>query len=402
MATALMSEPCGGACSEDAQYLVTLGITSLEMITEASAEASPATGAKDKDIFIAVTWDGNVVKMRKEDKEAEDFNSVMTWTIFATAQNFSTKLKTSPMLFELSKGCDGFGTTKMAISDCYSDAVLCEEFTSETVVNEFTFVKDGEETATMKAFFRVQKLLDDGLMGSVFKMFKSKMSKFAKKRNGEGEDGEDDSDNEDACKDFACPDELTEKCKQLFGLNKAVYRIVNGNLVNVKDRLGPCGEKCDVASRLIKELPTLPANEPVFSTRFQFNDCTPKCNEIFTTSCQPKASYDCDKKKPPFTAPTTRKPCKDDWIDRNIQEESILKKLCDKHGIDVDDLEEVEQEADDEGGPQVCLKGKKIKKKKRSTRKCNDKCPLRVEEKVVCESDYKEYMALRSNFEFLH
>lgn len=326
-------------------------------------------------IVIVVSWDGNVMKLIGEDEE-ETFNRGLDWIFLSTPENISKKLKFRPIMIDMMRECTELGTIKMTVSDCFGDAVLCKDFNSQTVTNEFKFIKGKEENATMNAYFRVQKLLDDGASGSIQKQLKSKLGQKAKNKEKAikgSDDDETDSENE-ICKDFVCPDELAENCKKVLDQN--VYRIINGILINTKDKTGPCGEECPVASEYLKELCKKQIAATPLSTRFHFQNESSKCAELFASfpcdcECWPKTcEITCPEccgrmaNKPPciLEAPAPRKPCQNDWIDRNIQEEDLLKKLCDKYGIKVDEVRAIGQQ----DYLKVCenqIKVKKLRKK---------------------------------------
>lgn len=366
-----MSKPCGDACNQEAEYKVSFFVTSLEMSDKEKAQMFES-------IVIVVTWDGNVMKLSGEDEE-ETFKRGLDWIFLSTPENISKKLKLKPIMIDMMRECTELGTIKMKVSDCFGDAVLCKDFNSQTVTNEFKFINGMEENATMNAYFRVQKLLDDGASGSMQKQLKSKLVQKAKNKEKAikgSDDCETDSENE-ICKDFVCPDELAENCKKILDQN--VYRIINGILINTKDKTGPCGEECPVAGEYLKELCKKPIAAAPLSTRFHFQDDSSKCVELFS-------SYSCDCECPPKTcqitcpeccgqianniciseSPAPRKPCQNDLIDRNIQEEDLLKKLCDKYGINVDEIRAVEQQ----NYPNMCEKKIKVKKLRKKKMNC--------------------------------
>ena len=366
MATSLMSHPCGERCDEEAEYKVSFVVTSLEM-------SDKEAYLMFEDVLIAITWDGNVVKLMSNRPEAEEFKEEMDLVIHATPKRLSEKLKSSPIMFDLSRGCTELGTIKLEIKDCFSDAVLCNDFNSQSVSNTFKFVKDDQENAIMNAYFFVQKLLNDGITGNLFKELERKKTERTKmrKRAAEALAGkpidECESDENDPCEDFVCPDELAEHCKRDLGLNQNIYRIVNGILINTKDQIGPCGEKCPVASKYIKELCKRPSEMVPLSSRFKFKRNESKCTQLFDNPCECK-SQKTNEVNCPQCGGTVRgkscsksfKACKDDWIDRNIREEDLLHKLCDKYGVNIDDVRGVVQQID----PKSCKNDKKKRKKK--------------------------------------
>lgn len=388
MATVLMSEPCDDACDVEGEYSVTFGVDSMEM-TDKDRDQMYA------DVLIVITWDGNVLKMMSHNEDAEEFKQTMTLTIHGTPTHFNKMLKFSPIMINLQRECTDLGTMKLPLSACFSDAVLCAAFRSQTVANTFKFVEEGRENATMNAFFRVQRELDDGTGETLYGTLQSKVKghsdkrkanalanakKLARKKKAmaeenEGGDGDDESD-KDPRDDFACPGDLPDHCKRDLGLNQHVYRIVNGNLINVKAQIGPCGEVCPVPAKYIKELCKVTSNTgPPMSARFTFDE-TPKCAQLFDE--KPRCACKCHSKaicpdcggcldgpiRVPRSAPATfqQRPCKDDWIDRNIKEEDLLKKLCDKYGVNVGAVKALGDVP--EVGSCVQIKGKKKKGRK--------------------------------------
>lgn len=387
MATSLMTQPCGDDCNEESEFLVSFVVTSLLMNDNESSQLF-------SDVLVSITWLGNVVKLKNEQEGVEEFNEKMDLMIHATPTYLSTMLKTSPIMLDLSRGCTELGTIKLDISDCFADAVLCAEFNSQTVSVDLKFIKDGVETADMSAFLRIQKLLNDGISGNLFKENSSKRSDHSKKLEKlktkfsarEGDEGDCDNDSEnDPSDDFASADDLPEHCKRDLGLNQNVYRIINGNLFNLKDQIGPCGEVCPVAGKYIKQLCKPEPELLPLSSRFQFYG-TPKCVELFEASpcgCEQRTRVKCPDcggcltnraLSAPKQAPaTSKKHCDGNWIDRNIQEEDLLKKLCDKYGISVEDVRAVGKETETVGCKKTKKKTARKIKKAKNIKKCKEK-----------------------------
>lgn len=344
MATSLMSHSCGDACKEETQYLVSFAVTSLEMTDEDEEELF-------SEVLVVITWDGNVVKLMKSDQDLMgDFVEKMELLVHASPETFSKKLKSSPIMVNLSREGNDLGTIKLTLSDCLIDSVLCQEFNSQIVSKELKFVKDDEENGAMKVNFRIEKISNDAVSENLNKTMQAKLGKRVKKTKKDKENSSDKDSNDDSCKDFLCPDELPEQCKQNLGLNQNVYRIINGNLINVKDKIG---QKCPVSEKISS------------LNRYEFNDGEPNCEVVFKNSpClhreQTKiVSPECNDRSLSSKLPDEnyRNRPKDDWIDRNIQEEDLLKKLCIKYGIDADEIRAVGQKVESK-------KVKKLKKKK--------------------------------------
>jgi hypothetical protein len=148
--------------------------------------------------------------------------------------------------------CEDFGTIKIPISQCFAEAILCGDFKTQAIQNDFKFYRDGIETACMEMSFYIEKLSRDSI-GDVLKsledankIFQRNLRKKLKARQG---DEEDDDDELEPCPDFACLTELPEHCKKSLELGEHVYRIVNGHLINLRDKKGICGETCEVARK---------------------------------------------------------------------------------------------------------------------------------------------------------
>lgn len=366
MATSLMSQPCGEACNEEVEYKISFVVTSLEMSDAESQQMF-------SDVLVAITWDGNVVKLMTNQLNAEEFHEEMHLLVQGTPAQISEKLKKSPVMIDLSRLCTELGTIKLPLSDCFSDAVLCNDFNSQMVSHEFKFVKNDHENAKMNAYFRVQQLLDDGIAGNLRKELKSKLTQRDRnmRRAAAAAAGEDGCDSEnDPCEDFVCPDEQAEHCKRNLGLDENVYRIINGILINTKDQIGPCGEECPVAAKYVKELcKESPITVPTMSS-LEPNQNVSKCTQLFDNycSCDPNICPVCNGVKPSINYSATRKPCQDDWIDRTIHEENLLNQLCEKYGINVDDVRDVGQQVDN----------KSDKKNSKKTNKKKTKCSKRA------------------------
>lgn len=379
-----MKEPCGAECDEEAEYRVSFVVESLEMLDKGK-------NLMLEDVLMVITWDGNVVKLMTAEEDAETFDKSLELLIHATPTNFSKKLRMCPIMFDLSRKCNELGTTKLTISDCFADAVLCDDFNSQTVTNEFKFFKDEVETARMSAHFRVQRQQDDGSGANIYsslnakkqkkkqtpkKKPKPKQIKKEKKKTAKGADGsglgadetEDDDDDSDIdsdadneCKLFACPDEMPEHCKAKLGLDENFYRIINGNLINVKEKIGPCGEKCPVAKKLIRDFRrSTTADTKVPTLR--------KNLEAETFADQPESSKSRCEQSPDV-------PFKFNLIDQNLSEEDLLRKLCDKYGLKVDDIRSVGRQID----AKKCKILKKQKpKSKKPKRKVKKVAPMKV------------------------
>ncbi|CRK88959.1 CLUMA_CG002791, isoform A [Clunio marinus] len=389
MANCLMAKPCQN-CDEDGEYLVSFGVISLNMCDKQKAQLY-------EEVLIVITWDGNVIKLMKEDMETEGFQQTVKFLIHSSSLNLSKKLKYCPIMIDISRGCVELGTNKLTVTDCFSSAIICDEFNSQTVVDVLNFIKDDEMNATMNLYFRVQKLFDDGSAG-IYNSLNTEMKKYAKKRlqtNGL-DDLEISNSESELCKDFTCFEELPNHCRENLGLGENIYRIINGNLINIKNSIAPCGESCPVARKYIKEFckSNLKDDKTPLSTKKSFKDescsklfdhldckCPEKCQQLSKRFCEDcggllkssKSTNKCLKQQSSNVETSYKK----NWIDRNIQEEDILEKLCGKHGINVDEIRDIGQKNECPVKINKCRKKKKKTKKFEVTKQEIDDCKLK-------------------------
>lgn len=271
--TSLAIEPCEPECNEVNEFLFTFIIETFQM--------------KNEDRFsdekqLTYTWDGNVIKSIAK-TSVEEFVGSKELIVYASPMEMFKKLRNSPIMLNFMASCDDLGTIKLPITHCFSEAVLCKDFNSQRIKNDFKFVKDEKETATIEMDFVIEKLPRESeadilkAFENSNKLFQKNLKKKQKKRKGlNGDDDEDDDDEAEPCPEFACFDELPEHCKKKLELGEHVYKIINGHLINVRDKKGICGEACEVAKKYCKEYrkstSLTPSSSPInlekmFSTR---------------------------------------------------------------------------------------------------------------------------------------
>lgn len=155
MASSLMTQECSGSCMEDTEFALKFVVTKLEL-----SDVGKSQGFEK--ILIAITFDGNVIKIEdiQEDDEGEMKPVGHELVVHSTPEKFSEKLRKCPIMFNLSRGCNELGTVKMEMSDCFADAVKCDEFGSETNTTDLKFVENGKQNASMTLIFRVSR--EDG------------------------------------------------------------------------------------------------------------------------------------------------------------------------------------------------------------------------------------------------
>lgn len=158
MASPLKLQNCGAICKEDTSFSLKFVITSLKLTDDEES-------SDFDDILVAITFDGNVIKIEKIEGNGEGGIQFIGrgLDLRLSPEQFSEKLRTCPIMLNLSRGCIDMGTVKLEISDCFVDAVKCEEFSSETCTKEIKFVKEDEENATMTLVLQVLRENDENL-----------------------------------------------------------------------------------------------------------------------------------------------------------------------------------------------------------------------------------------------
>lgn len=156
------------------------------------------------------------------------------------------------------------GTVKFPLSDCFCDAMLCKDFKQEQLQNLFKFFQGDEEIASLNIDLIVQRSevseQQKNALEAVDNCIKElQQTKKGRKSSTSVSDGKS---SELLYSDFACPDELSENFKENLALGEHFYKIINGHLVNVKDKRGFCGDVCDTTKKYCKELKELPSKKP--------------------------------------------------------------------------------------------------------------------------------------------
>jgi hypothetical protein len=243
-----MEEPCGERCSSDADFQIAFIINSMTLIDEEYF--------KNVGKVLSITWDKHVFRSTFEDAPPDGWRQEIQ--IHCTPQELSEKFKSCPIMMHISTDDDEeIGTVKFPLSDCFCDALLCEDFKLEKLKNEFKFFKSGEASALMDIDLIVQR--SEGMDKSAFEALE-KLRKLHKTQSvATSSDGKS---SELLYSEFACPDALSDECKKNLALGEHFYRIINGHLVNVREKKGFCGEACDAAKNYCKELKQAPPKKP--------------------------------------------------------------------------------------------------------------------------------------------
>lgn len=247
--------PCEPECNEVNEFLFTFIIESFQLKNENKFSGM--------EIQLTYTWDGNVIKSIAKNSPDEFIGSKQL-IVYASPMDMFKKLRNSPIMLNLMAVCDDLGTIKLPITHCFCEAVLCKDFNSQQFKNDFKFLKNEKETASMEMDFVIEKVPRESEAGilSAFensnKIFQTRLRNKLKKREPNDDDA-DDEEKDEACPEFACFDELPIHCKQKLELGEHAYRIINGHLINIRDKKGICGEACEVAKKYCKEYRNAPA-----------------------------------------------------------------------------------------------------------------------------------------------
>lgn len=210
---ALTSAKCQEACQEDAEFKLRFVITSLKFLGK---------GKKGKDltdVFIIVTFDGNVFKFHdlKEDDQGDLVSVGHELTMQLSPENFSKKLRSCPIMFDLCRDCDELGTFTLEVPECFVEAVKCDEFATETIKAVQTFRKDGAEVADAGMMFQVRREIENAAAQKLKKAMKKKLVEKKKVDDVDSSDSSSSSlDSLDRDTDL-CPDDecLTQPCTSM-------------------------------------------------------------------------------------------------------------------------------------------------------------------------------------------
>lgn len=285
----LATEPCEPGCNEVNEFLFSFIINSIDLKNE--DKYSPEK-------TLSFTWDGNVKKLYAKSL-VSDFIGKTELIVFASPMDMFKKLRNSPIMLNLMASCDDLGTIKLPISHCFAEAVLCGDFNSQRIKNEFKFTKDGKETASVDMDFLIEKIPreSEAVVLKAFeisnKNYQKKLKQKMKKKIGTSADNdEEEVDDEEVspCPEFACTDELPAHCKKALDLGEHVYKIINGHLLNIRDKRGICGEACDVAKKYCKEYRNLDTSTTLHNSIDLDNIFTSR--SLNKVKCQQQSSED--------------------------------------------------------------------------------------------------------------
>jgi hypothetical protein len=244
-------EACGRWCNDDIDFLVTFDVKSLTKLNERDYG--------DDEKLFSIVWDGHI--MRWTTKAAiEDLTGAKDTIIHCTPLHLSQKLKYHPIVLNIMCHCDDLGQVQLSLTEYFCNAVLCEDFNSQTIELNVKFAAEDEEGALVENILmdldlKIEKLGDkanEAAFQALKKTFEKASKRMQQKKNKT--DASSSDDEEALCSKFTCAEDTSEYCKKNLQLDEHVYRIVNGHLINVKEKRGMCGNVCEVASKYCEEL----------------------------------------------------------------------------------------------------------------------------------------------------
>ncbi|KAL7022839.1 hypothetical protein ACKWTF_012402 [Chironomus riparius] len=153
-----LMQKCSQNCKEQCEF--SLFITILKLILTDNEK-----NRGFEDIALTLTIDSNIIKIDNIQSSDENVNIQREVNFQTTPNHFSQKLRKSPIMMNLARECMDLGTVKLQITDCFADAVLCDDFTSERIICDYKFKKDEVENASMEISLQtVRKSIDnDGI-----------------------------------------------------------------------------------------------------------------------------------------------------------------------------------------------------------------------------------------------
>lgn len=315
---------------------------------------------RDFEKQLTFTWDGNVIKSIAKES-TDEFIGEKELIIYASPREMFKKLRYSPIMLNFMAVCEDFGTIKLPISVCFCETILCNEFKTQALENDFKFYKNSIETASMSMSFQIEKVSRDSVAG-ILKSLKNINENFQKNlrkkmRMKQGDD--EDDDEQEPCPDFACLSELPEHCRKRLELGEHVYKIVNGHLINVLDKKGICSEACEVAKKYCAEYRSTIKRQNEVS-KFPAKTSSPiDLQKLFSTQKPQDNKFDCEK----YSEDDMKK-----LSDNSLNCEKLLKSK-DMAKYFEEQMKKVRENIDDLGcgdGPKV---GKRKCKKKRKAKK---------------------------------
>lgn len=150
-----LMQDCSENCKEQCEFSLLITVIKLTLTDKEKNRGF-------EDIALTFTLDSNVIKIDNIQSSDEDVNIQRELCFQTTPADFSKKLQTTSIMINLARECMDLGTVKLQISDCFSESVLCDDFSSERMINNYKFEKDGMENGSMEISVQaVRKSIDN-------------------------------------------------------------------------------------------------------------------------------------------------------------------------------------------------------------------------------------------------
>lgn len=145
---------CGAVCQEETEFSLKFVITSLTLTDDDEIDGF-------EDVLLVITFDGHVIKIDKfvTDEDGGIIPLGRGVDLMLSPEQFVEKIRTKPIMLNLSRGLTDLGTHKLNISDCFIDAVMCQEFSSEKFTTDLNFIDD-QENATMTLVLQASRKVE--------------------------------------------------------------------------------------------------------------------------------------------------------------------------------------------------------------------------------------------------
>lgn len=187
-------------CQENMEFVLKVTITKLKLLGKEASKGFEG-------IQLNLTLDSNVMKIENIDAADENVNIVQELRFQLSPEKFNQKLHFSPVMVNLSRNCDNMGTIKIAIADCFADAVMCDEFAVETIEGGYTFKHEGVNFCEMEMSLQIVRSASEC---TEFTDFIRRREKAIAKKNARKSTTDDLSSISESTGDFSCDsDDLT-------------------------------------------------------------------------------------------------------------------------------------------------------------------------------------------------
>ncbi len=230
------------------------------------------------------------------------------------------------------------------ILECFAASVLCDTFQSQRDTKELIIENEGKENGSIMMCFSIRRNCDKE-WNEIYKLISTEKRRIAMERS-KGDDVE--SSSSDTSVEIV-DDDMMKFLKLDIDPNRKIYRIFNGNLINIREKMGPCKQyECPASKRIVKELKKIKPKSPE-STAKKFSVCqNPECSKILAkaqgkSKCVPEIDMASDSekdvrgtKKCPYTFHDPRSRI-NPTADLNREEEKLFRKLCGKFGLAVEE-----------------------------------------------------------------